>query len=132
MANALKKITVTASVAAAVVGVMAATATAASASEGNDQKNVTQIGNASKQQIGNTTSHGDMSPNFALVNGGVLNCVDIQKVTAQVPVGAAGGLGLGIQDILNSQANQTCTQESVQQTGDGPLSHILTDVIQAN
>ncbi|MDI2125967.1 rodlin [Yinghuangia seranimata] len=133
MSNLLKKISASAAVVGAVVGVAAATAPQAVAAGSNDGNNAAFMGNSNKQAIGNTSSNGNLSPNFALIQGGVANCVDIQKVEAQIPVAALIGVAVPIQDVLgNDQINQTCTQQSVQQNGDDPLSHILTHVLSEN
>ncbi|GAA4965631.1 hypothetical protein GCM10023205_32500 [Yinghuangia aomiensis] len=131
MAHVLKKVAASSAVVAAAVGVVATAAPAAMAG-GNDGQHTNFVGNSAKQNIGNTSSDGYFSPNFALVNGGVLDCFDVQKVTAQVPVGALIGAGIGVQDILNDQTNQTCTNNSVQQNGDDPLSHVLSDILSDN
>ncbi|MER7957219.1 MULTISPECIES: rodlin [unclassified Streptomyces] len=124
----IKKVLATAAVAASVVGV---TATAASAA-GNDGGSANIIGNTSKQSIGSNSTGGYMSPNFGLVNGGVLHCFDIQKIQAQVPVGVIA-VPVAVQDVLgNPMSNQTCTQNSVQQKGDDALSHILGEVLSQN
>lgn len=124
----IKKVLATAAVAASVVGVTATTASAA----GNDGGSANIIGNTSKQSIGSNSTGGYMSPNFGLVNGGVLHCFDIQKVQAQVPVGVIA-VPVAVQDVLgNPMANQTCTQNSVQQKGDDALSHILGEVLSQN
>ncbi|MFD5327741.1 rodlin [Streptomyces sp. NPDC127092] len=125
----IKKVLATAAVAATVAGMSATTAMAA----GNDGGSANIIGNQSKQSIGSNSTGGYMSPNFGLVNGGVLHCFDIQKVQAQVPIGALIGAGVAVQDVLgNPMSNQTCTQNSVQQKGDDALSHILGEVLSQN
>jgi len=120
----IKKVLITAAAAASVVG-MSTTAALASGDDGNS---ATNKGNLSKQEIGSSNSHG---PSFSLINGGVANCVDVQKVTAAVPVGVLA-VPVGVNDLLNPMANQTCTQNSVQQKGDDPLSHILDDILADN
>ncbi|WP_418958790.1 rodlin [Streptomyces tritici] len=124
----IKKVLATAAVAASVAGMSATTAMAA----GNDGGSANIIGNTSKQSIGANETGGYMSPNFGLVNGGVLHCFDIQKIQAQVPVGVIA-VPVAVQDVLgNPMANQTCTQNSVQQKGDDALSHILGEVLSQN
>ncbi|MGA4541361.1 rodlin [Uniformispora flossi] len=131
MSQTLKKVAASASVVAAAVGVVAAAAPAAMAG-GNNGQHTNFIGNSAKQNIGNTSTNGLGSPNFGVVNGGALNCFDVQKVSAQVPVGAVVGLGVGVQDLLNDSQNQTCTNNSVQQNGDDVLSHVLSDILANN
>ncbi|MFF7179533.1 rodlin [Streptomyces sp. NPDC008121] len=124
----IKKVLATAAVAASVVGVSATTAMAA----GDEGNSANIIGNSSKQAIGSNSTGGYMSPNFGLVNGGVLHCFDIQKVQAQVPVGVIA-IPVAVQDVIgNDMSNQTCTQNSVQQTGDDPLSNLLRNVLADN
>lgn len=99
---------------------------------GNDGGSANIIGNTSHQSIGSNHTGGYMSPNFGLINGGVLHCFDIQKVQAQVPVGVIA-VPVAVQDVLgNPMSNQTCTQNSVQQKGDDALSHILGEVLSQN
>lgn len=125
----IKKVLATAAVAATVAGMSATTAMAA----GNDGASANLIGNQSKQSIGSNSTDGYFSPNFGLVNGGVLHCFDVQKLQAQVPIAALIGVSVPVQDVLgNPQANQTCTQNSVQQKGDDALSHILGEVLSQN
>ncbi|MFI8289000.1 RdlA protein [Streptomyces sp. ms191] len=124
----IKKVLATAAVAASVAGMSATTAMAA----GNDGGSANIIGNTSHQSIGSNHTGGYMSPNFGLVNGGVLHCFDIQKVQAQVPIGVIA-VPVAVQDVLgNPISNQTCTQNSVQQKGDDALSHILGEVLSQN
>ncbi|MFE4592647.1 rodlin [Streptomyces laurentii] len=124
----IKKVLATAAVAATVAGMSATTAMAA----GNDGGTANIIGNTSTQSIGANTTGGYMSPNFGLVNGGVLNCFDIQKLQAQVPIGVIA-IPVAAQDLLgNPVSGQTCTQNSVQQKGDDALSHILGEVLAQN
>ena len=124
----IKKVLATAAVAASVAGMSATTAMAA----GNDGGSANIIGNTSHQSIGSNHTGGYMSPNFGLINGGVLHCFDIQKVQAQVPVGVIA-VPVAVQDVLgNPMSNQTCTQNSVQQKGDDALSHILGEVLSQN
>ncbi|MFD7323893.1 rodlin [Streptomyces sp. NPDC059875] len=124
----IKKVLATAAVAATVAGMSATTAMAA----GNDGGSANIIGNQSKQSIGSNSTGGHLSPNFGLINGGVLHCFDIQKIQAQVPVGVIA-VPVAVQDVLgNPMSNQTCTQNSVQQKGDDALSHILGEVLSQN
>ncbi|GGT83602.1 MULTISPECIES: rodlin [Streptomyces] len=114
----IKKVLATAAVAASVVGMSAATASAAA----DDGNSTNVIGNKSKQAIGNTSTGGYMSPNFGLINGGVLHCFDVQDITAQIPVGVAA---IAVDDVLSPKQNQTCTQNSVQQQQNSVLSDLV-------
>ncbi|MCF2526006.1 rodlin [Yinghuangia soli] len=130
MTNALKRVSATTLMAASVLGLTAAGAPVAMAG-GQDGNNAVSYGNSSNQQIANTTSGGYMSPNMALVQGGVVNCFGLQKIPVNVPVGVIGA-GIGVQDVLTDQVNQYCSPNAVQQTGDDPLAHVLQSVISEN
>ncbi|MEU8545218.1 rodlin [Streptomyces sp. NPDC048717] len=124
----IKKVLATAAVAATVVGMSATTALAA----GDDGGSANLVGNTSHQSIGANSTGGYMSPNFGLVNGGFLDCFDVQKLEADVPIGLIA-IPVGVQDVLgNPVSGQTCTQDSVQQKGDDALSHILGEVLAEN
>ncbi|MGW0464136.1 rodlin [Streptomyces sp. NPDC003027] len=122
----IKKVLATAAVAASVVGMSAATASAAG-DDGSNSANI--IGNQSKQSIGSTHTGGYMSPNFGLVNGGVLHCFDVQDITAQVPI--VNIVAVNVDDILSPKQNMTCVQNSVQQQNNNPLSDLI-DVLSEN
>ncbi|MBT2444175.1 RdlA protein [Streptomyces sp. ISL-36] len=109
----IKKVLATAAVAASVVGMSAATASAS----GEDANTANLIGNKSQQSIG--SSHVD-GHNFGLVNGGILHCFDVQDVTVQVPI-----VGVAVDDILSPKQNQTCTQNSVEQMQNNPLKDLI-------
>ncbi|EST38866.1 hypothetical protein N566_05280 [Streptomycetaceae bacterium MP113-05] len=126
----LKKVFATAAVAASVVGATGVAATPALAVGDLNENVTTQNGNGSDQIYGNTTTGGHMSPNMALVNG------SLNKPCIAVPVtktNALNGLGLvtgvNVNDVLTSQNNQNCTENSTQVDGDDPLSHLLSDGI---
>ncbi|UGQ13151.1 RdlA protein [Yinghuangia sp. ASG 101] len=132
MSNVLKRATATTVMAASAFGVMAATAPQALAVGNNDGNASVQAGNVTPQAVGNTTSNGYMSPNMALVQGGVLNCFDLQKVDAQVPLAALIGVNVPVQDVLTDQTSQVCSPGAVQQNGDDPLANVLQNVLSAN
>ncbi|MFF8842642.1 rodlin [Streptomyces sp. NPDC015127] len=126
----IKKVLATAAVAASVVGISATTAAPAMA--GDTGSTATVAGNASHQQVGTSSTTGNWSPNMAVINGGVLNCVDIQKIQGQVPVNVIGA-SVAVQDVLgNPMSNQTCTQASTQQKGDDALANVLENVLSLN
>jgi hypothetical protein len=122
----IKKVLATAAVAASVVGMSAATASAAG-DDGANSANI--IGNQSKQAIGSNSTGGYMSPNFGLVNGGVLHCFDVQDITAQVPI--VNIVAVNVDDVLSPKQNMTCTQNSVQEQNNNPLSDLI-DVLSEN
>ncbi|MEU0691522.1 rodlin [Streptomyces uncialis] len=124
----LKKVMAAAGVAASVVGVAAAAAAPAMAI-GNDGGVTTVNGNGSTQAYGNSKTHGDLSPQFSLVQG------TLNKPCLGVPLKANVGSLIGlipvtVQDVnvLSSPQNQQCTENSSQVKGDEPLSHILDDI----
>jgi hypothetical protein len=130
MAN-LKRVAASTAMAASVFGIMAAGAPQALATGNLDGNNTLQADNSSNQAIANSSSSGYMSPNMALVQGGVINCFGLNKVPVQVPVGALIGVGVGVQDVLTDSANQVCSPQAVQQNGDDPLAHVLENVLAA-
>lgn len=132
MSNVLKRATATTVMAASAFGVMAATAPQALAGSNDNGNTAVQAENVTPQAVGNTTSNGYMSPNMALVQGGVLNCFDLQKVDAQVPLAALIGANIPIQDVLTDQTSQVCSPGAVQQNGDDPLANVLGNVLSNN
>jgi hypothetical protein len=124
----MKKAMATAAVAVSVVGMSAAAAPSALAI-GDDQGTTSLSGNGAQQSYGNSSTHGNMSPQLSLVQGSLNKpCIglpvkgNIQSVVALV--------NIGIQDIpiLSAPQNQQCTENSTQAKGDEPLSHILDDI----
>ncbi|MWA13381.1 rodlin [Streptomyces sp. BA2] len=124
----MKKAMATAAVAVSVVGMSAAAAPSALAI-GDDHGTTSLSGNGSEQSYGNSSTHGDMSPQLSLVQGSLNKpCIglpvkaNIQSIVALV--------NIGIQDIpiLSAPQNQQCTENSTQAKGDEPLSHILNDI----
>jgi hypothetical protein len=125
----LKKVCATAAVAASVVGVSGAAAAPALALGDGNGSVATQNGNGSKQVYGNTTTGGYMSPNMALVNGSLNKpCVAVPVTKTNVLNGLGLVAGVNVNDVLTSQNNQNCTENSTQVDGDDPLSHLLEEV----
>ena len=124
----MKKLLATAAVAASVLGATAAGAGQALAIA-DDGGTTSLSGNGAHQEFGNSATHGDMSPQFALVQGSLNKpCVGLPaKVNAGSLIGA---IPIAVQDInvLSSPQNQQCTENSTQAKGDEPLSHILSDI----
>ncbi|MCX5400611.1 rodlin [Streptomyces sp. NBC_00102] len=120
-----KKIMASAAVAASVVGVSAAFAPSAMAI-GNDGGTTSVNGNGAVQSYGNSATHGDWSPQFALIQGSLNKpCI---ALPAKANLGSLIGLvPITVQDInvLSSPQNQQCTENSTQAKGDEALSHIL-------
>ncbi|GGR27924.1 MULTISPECIES: rodlin [Streptomyces] len=121
----MKKLLATAAVAVSVVGATAGQALAIA----DDGGTTSLSGNGAHQEFGNSATHGDMSPQFALVQGSLNKpCVGLP---AKVNAGSIVGLiPIAVQDInvLSSPQNQQCVENSTQAKGDEPLSHILSDI----
>ncbi|MFF2523788.1 rodlin [Streptomyces liangshanensis] len=124
----MNKLWATAAVAASLVGASAAVASPALA-VGNDTGTTSFSGNGAEQSFGNSSTHGDMSPQLSLVQGSLNKpCIGLP---AKVNAGSLVGLvPIAVQDInvLSSPQNQQCTENSTQAKGDEPLSHILDDI----
>ncbi len=117
----IKKILATAAVVVSAVGVTAAPAMAIGNHHGPSSAN----GNGSKQEYGNTTTGGYMSPQIGLVQGSLNKpCVALPTQLDTI----TGAASLGVQDILTQPQTQQCTEDSSQVKGDDPLSHILSDI----
>ncbi|WNF30319.1 rodlin [Streptomyces sp. C11-1] len=124
----IKKIMASAAVAASVVGASAAAAPSAMAIA-NDGGTTSINGNGASQAYGNSATHGDWSPQFALIQGSLNKpCIGLP---AKANIGSLVGLvPVTVQDIniLSSPQNQQCTENSTQAKGDEALSHILNDI----
>lgn len=117
-----------AAVTASVVGATAAAASPALAIA-DDGGTTSLSGNGAKQAFGNSTTAGDLSPQFSAVQG------SLNKLCLGVPVKANAGslvglIPIAVQDVnvLASPQNQQCAENSTQAKGDEPLSHILEDI----
>ncbi|MGW1890540.1 rodlin [Streptomyces sp. NPDC002004] len=124
----MKKLWAAAAVAASVAGVSAMAAPQALAI-GDDTGTSAQSGNGAMQSYGNSATTGDMSPQFALVQGSLNKpCVGLPgKVNAGSLVGV---VPITAQDlnVLSSPQTQQCTENSTQAKGDEPLSHVLDNI----
>ncbi|MFJ6609392.1 rodlin [Streptomyces sp. SID14515] len=124
----IKKIMASAAVAASVVGASAAAAPSAMAI-GNDGGTTSINGNGASQAYGNSATHGDWSPQFALIQGSLNKpCIGLP---AKANLGSlVGVVPIAVQDInvLSSPQNQQCTENSTQAKGDEALSHILDNI----
>ncbi|MDF3288290.1 MULTISPECIES: rodlin [Streptomyces] len=123
----IKKILATAAVVTSIVGVSAAPAMAIGDDHGPNSAN----GNGSEQRYGNTTTGGYMSPQIGLVQG-TLNkpciAIPIRNVQANVPIVNLVPINVQLQDIINQNGSQMCTENSSFSQGDAPLSHILDNI----
>ncbi|MGC5341398.1 rodlin [Streptomyces sp. DT24] len=124
----IKKIMASAAIAASVVGVSAAMAPQALAV--GDSNGTTSInGNGASQAFGNSATHGNWSPQFALIQGSLNKpCI---ALPAKANLGSlVGVVPVTVQDInvLSSPQNQQCTENSTQAKGDEALSHILDNI----
>ncbi|MFC6064724.1 MULTISPECIES: rodlin [Streptomyces] len=123
-----KKVLATGAVAASIVGMSAAAAPQALAL-GDDGGATSLSGNGSSSSFGNQTTAGNMSTQLGLVQG-TLNkpCVGLPL---KANIGSLIGLiPITVQDInvLANPQNQQCTDNSSQNKGDEPLSHIVDGV----
>ncbi|MFD6416186.1 rodlin [Streptomyces sp. NPDC060194] len=114
---------------ASVLGLAMAAAPTAMAL-GDDGGTTSLSGNGAVQEYGNSSTHGDLSPQLGLVQGSLNKpCVGLP---AKVNAGSLVGLlvPVAVQDIpiLSAPQNQQCVENSTQAKGDEPLSHILNDI----
>ncbi|MFC9424596.1 rodlin [Streptomyces sp. NPDC059255] len=124
----IKKVMAGAAVAASVVGVSAATAAPALAIA-NDGGTTSASGNGAEQWYGNSATYGNMSPQFALIQGSFNKPCIALPAKANIG-GLLGVLPISVQDlnILSSPQNQQCVENSTQAKGDEALSHILDNI----
>lgn len=125
----IKKTLATAAVAATALGATAAAAAPALAVGDDSVDGHTSVsGNGAEKVFGNTTTHGGMSPNMALVQGS-LNDICAPILPGKTNVGSVVGLvPVTVQDILTSTNEQNCAENSTLQDGDDPLSNLLSNV----
>ncbi|MFH8349482.1 rodlin [Streptomyces sp. NPDC018045] len=118
----IKKFLATTAVAASIVGVSAMAAPQAMA-VGDGRGTSTANGNGAGQAFGNSDTEGDMSPQLSLIQG-TLNkpCIGIPITNVQNIVAL---VNVGVQDILSSDQNQQCVENSTESQGDQALSHII-------
>ncbi|WP_030621823.1 rodlin [Streptomyces sclerotialus] len=115
----IKKFMASAAVAASVVGVSAATAPQALAL-GDDHGPASATGNGAAEAFGNTTTHGNMSPQIGLIQGSFNKpCIAFYKI----PIALVDDI-----PILSDQQNMQCTENASQDKGDQSLSHLLENV----
>ncbi|WP_434590772.1 rodlin [Streptomyces sp. A5-4] len=125
----IKKVMATAAVAASVMGLGVAAAPQALAA-GDDRATETASGNGSMQSYGNSSTHGDMSPQMSLIQGSFNKpCVAIPVRNIQSVVGL---VNVGVQDILSNPQSQQCVENSSQVKGDETLSHFLDNFLSGN
>ncbi|MBD0711678.1 MULTISPECIES: rodlin [unclassified Streptomyces] len=124
----IKKIMAAAAVTASVVGASAVAASPAFAIA-DDGGTTSLSGNAARQSFGNSTTAGDMSPQFEAVQG------TLNKLCLGAPIKAnvgslIGAIPIAVQDVnvLASPQNQQCAENSTQAKGDETLSHVLDDI----
>ncbi|MFD3480310.1 rodlin [Streptomyces sp. NPDC058695] len=124
----MKKLWATAAIAASVAG-MSAVAAPQALAIGDDGGTTSASGNGAVQAFGNSSTHGNMSPQLGLVQGSLNKpCVGLP---AKANVGSlVGAVPIAVQDvpILSAPQNQQCVENSTQAKGDEPLSHILDDI----
>ncbi|GAA1350622.1 rodlin [Streptomyces beijiangensis] len=122
----MKKLLATSAMAATILGATAMVAPQAMADDGGT---TSLSGNGAMQSYGNSETHGNMSPQFALIQGSFNKpCIGLP---AKANLGSlVGVVPVSVQDIpvLSSPQNQQCVENSTQAKGDEPLSHILNDI----
>ncbi|MEV4431904.1 rodlin [Streptomyces sp. NPDC049555] len=117
----IKKAMAVVAMAASAVG---ASGSVALAADGGDQGQHVANANGAGQFYGNTWTSGYMSPQIGLING------SFNKIC--VGVSDLGVLGLTDIQLLSSNQQQQCTENSVINDGDDPLSHFLDHLISGN
>lgn len=125
----MKKMWAAATLTASLVGASAAAAPQALA-VGDDQGTTTVNGNGADQSYGNAATGGNGSPQFELVQG-TLNklCVGLPAdVNAGSVVGIIANVAVQDVNVLSQPQNQQCADNSAQDKGDEPLSHVVDDV----
>ncbi|GAA4800916.1 rodlin RdlB [Streptomyces ziwulingensis] len=120
----IKKVLASAAIAASAMGATAASAPQAMAI-GDDSGPVSANGNAASQYYGNSTTHGNMSPQMALIQGSFNKpCIAV----SDVPVSVVNLIPIQNLPVLSDDLNQQCTENSTQAKRDGALAHLLEDV----
>ncbi|MET9290578.1 rodlin [Streptomyces sp. NPDC003077] len=125
----MKKALAVSAAATSLVGLAAAAAPQAMAHpHAADLGPASYNGNGTMQSFGNMATAGNMSPQFALIQGSFNKpCIAIDDLN----IGSVVGLiPITVQDIqlLSSEQHQTCAENSTQIKGDDPLAHFLEDV----
>ncbi|MGY1439776.1 rodlin [Streptomyces reniochalinae] len=125
----MKRMWATVTATASLVGVSAAAAPQALAI-GDDRGTTTVNGNGADQTYGNAATHGNGSPQFDLVQGSLNKlCVGLPAdVNAGSVVGIIANVAVQDVNVLSNPQNQQCADNSSQDKGDEPLSHLLSDV----
>ncbi|MFI9616346.1 rodlin [Streptomyces sp. NPDC052023] len=122
----IKKVFATAAIAASVMGASAAAAPQALA-VGDDSGPTAANGNAALQSFGNSATHGNMSPQMALIQGSFNKpCLAVNDLP--VGVGALGAVPIQDIPILSDHTQQQCAENSTNAKRDGALAHLLEDV----
>lgn len=121
------RITLPAAVGLASAALLGAAGSAAATSD--DQGTTTANGNGATQSYANSGTHGNQSPQGRLVAD------SLNKLCLGVPVDANVGALVGlvpvaVQDVnvLSSEQDQQCAENSTQGKGDEALSHLLEDI----
>ncbi|MFE1023170.1 rodlin RdlB [Streptomyces sp. NPDC058818] len=120
----IKKVVAYAAIAASVMGASAAAAPQAMAI-GDDSGPVSANGNGASQYFGNSATHGNMSPQMALIQGSFNKpCLAV----SDIPVSVIGIVPIQDLNVLGDDMNQQCSENSTQAKRDGALAHLLEDV----
>ncbi len=122
----LKKVMATAAITLSVAAAGASMAPQAMA-VGNGHDTTALSGNGAAQAYGNFSTDGEQSTQLGLVQGSLNKpCVGLP---AKLDVGSViGAVPITVQDLLTTQQNQQCAENSTQVKGDDPLSHVLSQI----
>ncbi|MFD3441679.1 MULTISPECIES: rodlin [unclassified Streptomyces] len=122
----LKKVMATAAITLSVAAAGASMAPQAMA-VGNGNDTTALSGNGASQAYGNFATDGEQSTQLGLVQGSLNKpCVGLP---AKLDVGSViGAVPITVQDLLTTQQNQQCAENSTQVKGDDTLSHLLSQI----
>ncbi|WP_327680822.1 rodlin [Streptomyces sp. NBC_00467] len=122
----LKKVMATAAITLSVAAAGASMAPQAMAI-GNGNDTTALSGNGAAQAYGNFSTDGEQSTQLGLVQGSLNKpCVGLP---AKLDVGSViGAVPITVQDLLTTQQNQQCAENSTQVKGDDTLSHLLSQI----
>ncbi|MFI9051753.1 rodlin [Streptomyces sp. NPDC053427] len=124
----IKKVLAATAVAASVVGISATVVTQAMAI-GDRNSTSTGNGNGVRSALGNSLTHGKLSPRMELIQGSLnKSCVAVPlKANVARAFGFLSGAARGV-NALSSPRKQQCAENSTRAKGDEALSHIVDDI----
>ncbi|UNO41631.1 rodlin [Streptomyces sp. MST-110588] len=126
----IKKVLATAAAATSLAGFTTAAAAAPpGTAHGYDKGPASITGNETIQSYGNSATYGNMSPQFALIQGSFNKpCIalpeklNINSLIALIPI--------SVQDInlFSSKQHQTCVENSTMSKGNDAVTHFVEDI----